>query len=230
MDILSLGLAGKADKMAKANEAIIGKKAEGRHRTVASRLAYLENQAAGLLVDVIRQASKENLSLTNVSLDGTAYKLTATANGFMKQGMIDTGVIDLGAGMHEVNSILVEEQKTIGQHVIVKAAFSNDNVTWSTFAPLPLAEIPNARYWRLQIELKVDVAGKEIETKAMTDTAFTGIVQSGLTEVEGTSVRSANKETYTMTGETVDETSTLYSVTFEKPTLGKIGTVTMKEG
>lgn len=230
MDILSLGLAGKAEQMAKANETIIGKKAEGRHRTVASRLAYLENQAAGLLVEVIRQANASGMTLSDVSLDGTSYKLRATPNGFKKSGMIDTGVMDLGATMHEVNSILVEEQKTTGQHVIVKAAYSSDNVTWSTFATLPLPDVPNARYWRLQIELKVDVAGEEFETKAMNVGEFSSLVEAGRSEVGGTTIKSVNTEVHPMTGQTVDTTSTLYSTTFEKPTLGKIGKITLKEG
>ncbi|MGF0347782.1 hypothetical protein ACQR3P_29500 [Rhodococcus sp. IEGM1300] len=228
MDILSLGLAGKAKKMAEENERRVGLMTEGRFRTVDSRLAYLENQAAGLLVDIVRQIDKTSTYLSDVVIEGSTFKLMPTASGFKKAGVIETGVVDLGEGLHEVNSILVEEEKTAGQYVTVYAAYSSDDVTWSGYAPLPLASVPSVRYWKLKIELSVDVAGEIIATKNIGE--MTGLVVDGLSELSGTEVKSMNTEIHPMTGQTVDETSTLYSVTFEKPTLGKIGTVTLKEG
>lgn len=230
MDILSFGLASQADKLAKGNEEIIGAKAEGRHKTVAARLLYLENQAAGLLVDTVRQVAKDKTALKDVEIHNSTFRLKPTPGGFKRVGTVTTGVIDLGEGIQDVYSILVEQQKVTGQHITVKAAYSSDNVTWSDFATLPLPSIPKVRYWKLTLELKVDAGTDVVDTTLFDSAALSTVGEVGLTEASGTAINSYNKETHAMTGVTVDETSTLYSVTFEKPSLGKIGKVILKEG
>lgn len=228
MDVLAAGLASKAKRIAEENERDIGQEPEDRFKDVGQRLAYLENQAAGLIVELVRQIDKTKASMTDTAWNGSVFTLSPTVNGFKKEGVIESGVLDLGDAMHEVLSVIVEEQKTTGQHVTAYADYSYDNITWQGYLPLPLASMPKARYWKLKVEMRVDVAGEVSETK--TASTMAGLVAEGKSSLEGSTIESVNTESFPMTGQTVDETNTLYSVTFEKPTTGVIGSVTFKEG
>lgn len=227
MDVLASGVASQAKRRAEENELTIGPKAEGRFKDVAQRLAYLENQAAGLLVEVVRQANK-TLSGNELTVNNGRIELAQTLNGYLRQGTAETGVLDLGDAMQEVLSIIVAEEKVTGQSITIEASYSTDGTTFTTYAALPLATLPKARYWKFRVTLSVAQAADVVMTKTMDQ--IQGVVQAGKSLLDGKSVKSDNKETYPMTGQTVDTTATLYTVSFEKPTAGVIGKVSFKEG
>lgn len=227
MDVLASGVALQAKRRAEENEATIGSKAEGRFKDVAQRLSYLENQAAGLLVEVVRQANK-TLNGDALIVKNGRIELPPTSNGYAREGKAETSILDLGDGMQEVLSIIVTEEKTAGQSIGMEASYSVDGEVFTTYAPLPLANMPKARYWKFRVTLSVTPGSDVVTTKTMDQIG--GIVQAGKSLLEGTSMKSDNKETFPMTGQTVDETATLYTVSIEKPTTGTIGKVSFKEG
>ena len=227
MDVLASGVASQAKRRAEENELTIGAKAEGRFKDVAQRLAYLENQAAGLLVEVVRQVNK-TLNGNGLVIKNDRIELAPTLNGYVRQGVGETGVLDLGDALQEVLSIIVAEDKVAGQSITLEASYSTDGTTFTTYAALPLATLPKARYWKFRVTLSVAQAADVVTTKTMDQ--IQGVVQVGKSLLDGTSVKSDNKVTYPMTGQTVDTTATLYTVSFNKPTAGVIGKVSFKEG
>ena len=227
MDVLASGVASQAKRRAEENELTIGPKAEGRFKDVAQRLAYLENQAAGLLVEVVRQVNK-TMSGNGLVVKNNRIELAPTPNGYVRQGVGETGVLDLGDALQEVLSIIVAEEKVTGQSITIEASYSTDGTTFTTYAALPLAVLPKARYWKFRVTLSVTQGADVVTTKTMNQ--IQGVVQAGKSLLDGTSVKSDNTETYPMTGQTVDTTATLYTVSFDKPTAGTISKVSFKEG
>lgn len=227
MDVLASGVASQAKRRAEENELTIGAKAEGRFKDVSQRLAYLENQAAGLLVEVVRQVNKTLIG-NDLTVNNGRIELAQTLNGYLRQGTAETAVLDLGDAIQEVLSIIVAEEKVAGHSIMIEASYSTDGTTFTTYATLPLAKLPKARYWKFRVTLSVTQGANVVTTKTMDQ--VTGVIEAGKSLLDGTSIKSDNTETFAMTGQTVDETATLYTVSFDKPTAGAIGKVSFKEG
>lgn len=228
MDVLASGLASQAKRQATENDLVIGSDPEGRFKDVSQRLAYLEDQATELLVTIIRQSDKTLAVSNGLTLNGGRIELSQTATGYLKQGVAETGVLNLGSEMKEVLSILVSEQKISGETIKVEAAYSTDGISFTTYAVLPLSSMPNARYWKFRITLQAIPGLPQATTKTIDQVS--GLVESEKSVIEGTSLKSINAETHSMSGQTVDGTATLYSVTFTSPSEGSIGEIKFKEG
>ncbi|MBA4293725.1 hypothetical protein C0431_12255 [bacterium] len=227
MDVLAGGIADKAKMQAMENEKRMGDKAEGRFKDVAQRLAYLEGQASGLLVEIIRQSDMSLSTNQGLMVQGGKITLNQTATGYVRNGEAETEILDLGDGVQDVLNIIVAEEKKSGESISVEASYSADGITFTTFMPLPLNAMPKVRFWKFKVMLGVAAAADQLTTRTMDQ--LPGLIEPGKSVFDGGLLKSENKEDLPLTGDVFQE-GMLYSVTFDKPTLGQIGKVSFKEG